>query len=227
MKRWIKSTIQLANIIDFQSLEIESIAVVDDAITYSPRSDYVYASESVDLSTLTRDQLLELPKRMRENIHDVNILRKLHKDELTFQQQREVTQSNMDKFQSNSKDVELMLDKLKNCASIYVLPSKKNTDFRKMVWDNGGVVRDDDIRAIINSLSYSDYKYSTLSYLDIDWNALLMVFSYEGEYSFRSRNDAETAVTVDSLNIYIKIDVDNETDKGYVAISFHISDNFE
>ena len=79
---------------------------------------------------------------------------------------------------------------------------------------------------IINDLSYSNgYKYSKLSYADQNWNALLLIFTYQGSYTFQPLKSNDEPVTVDSLDVYIKIDVDTETDEGYAAISFHQSDN--
>lgn len=230
MKKMIRSNDELLQTtLDLDSLDIKSIAFVDDAVEYKPRNNYVYdiyATNDINYSALNREQLLALSKRDKDNIHDVDILRKLKFEELTLQQQRDVTQANKDYiFRITKSQFDTIINKLNKSAGIYIVPRKKNDDFRKMIQDLGGRVRDDDVLDIINRLSYDQgYKYSKLSYVDTNWNALLLIFKYDGSYTFQPRVKGESPITVDSLDVYIKIDVDNETDEGYAAISFHQSD---
>lgn len=215
--------------LDISALNIKSIVFVDDAEEYRPKNNYVYdvyATNRPDYSTMPRERLLSLKKNERENIHDIDALRKLKFDELTLQQQRDVTQANKEyTFRITKSEFDAIIKKINDCAGIYIIPRKKNDDFRQFIKDRGGRIRDDDVFAIVNSLDYSTgYQYSKLSYSDKNWNALLLVFRYRGSYTFQPLKANDEPVTVDSLDVYIKIDVDNETDEGYAAISFHQND---
>lgn len=206
-------------------VEIKSIVVVDDAFSYCPRNNYISGAKSVGTrvpySSMTREQLLALPKREFERIHDVNALRKLEYTDLTPQQQRDVTQANKDHFLSSKKEVNSVLEKLQNCVAIHIMPYPKNNDFRNEIKELGGRVTDQDAYEIVGELTDEDYSSSTLSYLDYNWNALLMIFEFKGEHTFPSLTKGGDPVTVSDLDVYIKIDVDNETGDGYAAISFH------
>ena len=83
--------------------EIECIVLVDDAMQMSPRRDIVFAAkkeyhDKYFYMGLTRNQLLQLPKREFESLKDVEILRKLNKEDLTPDQARILYQANRDKF---------------------------------------------------------------------------------------------------------------------------------
>ena len=115
MKRVIKyetNTTQL----DIFSLDIKSIVFVDDAEAYRPKNNYVYdvyASHNTNYSALSREQLLQLDEKERSKIHDIDALRNLHFDELTIQQQREVTQANMDyTFRLTKSEFDAIIKKL-------------------------------------------------------------------------------------------------------------------
>lgn len=218
MKKLIKSN---ADSFEFNLNKIISIAVVDDVMSYHPRDYEIFASKQIDYSTLTHEQLLQLPKRERENIHDINILRKLDKNELTFMQQREVTLANQENFQSSIKEIRNFLNKLEDCPSIYVIPTSKNNSFRETIWEMGGKLTDEDVRTIISQLKVKDYSHSTYSYLDHNWNCVLMVFEYSGEYIFSPRHKGDDPIRAESLDLYIKIDTETTRGNGYVALSFH------
>lgn len=231
MKRLIKCNTEFTQL-DIFNLDIKSIVFVDDAEAYRPKNNYVYdvyASHNTNYSALSREQLLQLDEKERSNIHDIDALRKLHFDELTIQQQRDITQANMDyTFRLTRSEFDAIIKKLNDSAGIYIVPRTKNDDFRQFIKNRGGKITGDDVLNIINNLNYSQgYKYSKLSYADQNWNALLLIFTYQGSYMFQPLKPNDEPVTVDSLDVYIKIDVDNETDEGYAAISFHQSDNID
>ena len=48
-----------------------------------------------------------------------------------------------------------------------------------------------------------------------------MVFEYNGNYTFDPLEDDKQPVTLEAMDIYIKIDIDNEFNEGYAAMSFH------
>lgn len=219
MKRYVKNSTAYFDGIEIDS--IISIVLVGDIDSYNPRDFAIYAATKLDYSTLTREQLLQLDKKTLESIHDVRILRKLNRNELTPQQQYEVSQANKENFNSSIKDVKNVLAKLKECPSFHVWQTVKNNAFAKQIWDLGGRMRDDDAYNIIHDLHVSDYCHSTLSYVDSNWNSLLMVFEYNHPYTFSSRERDGEPVTVDKLDVYIKIDVNNEEKEGYAAMSFH------
>ena len=47
------------------------------------------------------------------------------------------------------------------------------------------------------------------------------MFEYNKPYTFSPKNKDSDPVTVNGLNIYIKIDVDTESEEGYAVMSFH------
>ena len=218
MKRWIHASNEL---LDLGFDKIVSLVLTDDFNSYNPRDSRVYAAKQLDYSTLTREQLLQLPKRELESIHDVNILRKLNRSELSIQQQIEVSKSNQENFIVPIKKVKEVLQMLKDCSSVHIWDTEKNQTFFDEIWNMGGKVTDEDARNIASSLHVSDYCYSTYSYLDVNWNNLLMVFSYDRSYTFKSRNDSHNSVTIQAMDLYLKIDIDRETRLGYAVMSFH------
>lgn len=227
MKRWIHAKQDAINTqdidIDFFLDKITYIVIVDDAISYDPGEAYVTASEilgSKDYSDMGREELLNLPKREFERIRNPEILRKLQRSDLTPMQQVVLWQANKENFTSSKHDVKLILDKLKDCEAIYIMPTAKNEVFRSWIQSQGGNLTPRDAQNIVSKLGIKDYSHSTYSYMPQNWNSLLMVFNYRGEYTFEGYKDS-TPVTISDLNIYIKIDVDIETGDGYVAMSFH------
>ena len=222
MKRMITSSIE-SNYISISDINIVSVVLTDDIEDYNPRDRSIYSASKtkIDYSTLTRDQLLGLPERTLQNIHDVRILRKLNRDELTLQQQREVAIANQENFESELKEVKAGLAKLKACHKVYIWDTEKNNTFIDTVYKMGGEVTDKDALNIIHNLHVKDYSYSTYSYIDKNWNSLLMIFEYNNPYTFGPAEDEGEPVQVDNLDIYIKIDVDKETRRGYAAMSFH------
>lgn len=218
MKKWLHDTVPQIHI-----EKILSLVLVGDAEHYEPRDEYISASKKPfdkDYTSLSREQLLQLSKKELERVHDVNVLRKLRSDELTILQRREVTQANLGKFQSSKSEVANVLEKLRSQKTVFVWPTSKNQTFLTELQEKGCDATPRDVRNIIAKLNVSDYKYSTLSYLDTNWNALLMVFRFDDTYTFNSY-EGDGTVTVDNLEIYIKIDVETETGNGYAAMSFH------
>lgn len=227
MKRWIHAKEEFNQaIVNLAGIDVVSVVFVSDASEYRPGEEYVTASSKkpeVKYSSMTREQLLQLPKKERERIHDIDALRKLKLDELTIQQRRDVTQANMqDKFKTSEKEVNKFLDVLRKENKIFMFPIQKNRDFVADVASKGGDVTERDVANIVHTLTYKDnYKHSKYSYLDWNWNALLLVFHFDGEYTFPPLKEGDDPVTVEALKIYIKIDVETNNGKGYVALSFH------
>lgn len=219
MKRYIHSAEEAITSLEID--EIVSIVFVDDVEDYNPREEVALASKGVNYNNLTREQLLQLPKKELERIHDVEVLRKLKRDELTLNQYMELSNANKENFVDTIKKVKEILFKLKSKNKVFITWSQKNQSFADKLAEMGADITDVDARNILRQLHVKDYSYSTLSYLDRNWNALLMVFEYKGTYTFKSVEEGGHDVTVDSLNVYIKIDVDNETKKGYAVMSFH------
>ena len=221
MKRMITFSENLD--ISISDIDIVSLILVDDLDSYNPRDHRVYAATSgkLDYSSLTREQLLQLPPYELQNIHDVRILRKLRKEDLTFQQKNEVMQANEENFESKIKDVKAALAKIKKCNKVYVWDTEKNQTFMDSIYKMGGQVTDRDAMNIVRNLHVKDYSYSTRSYLDINWDSLLMIFEYDGSYVFEPSDADGQPVEVNNLNIFIKIDVDKESRRGYAAMSFH------
>lgn len=227
MKKYIKSSSELKFMIDIDNLKIQSIVIVDDATEYDPKRDYVSASEyykGLDVTKMNHDELMELPPKVRGNIKDIPTLRKLKYDELTVQQKHDVTNSN--KYYDvpmTTAEKKKLLQKVQSCTYIYIKPRKKNNDFRKMLLDHGARLNDDCAKDIIDSLTYRDCKAVRYSYDEDNWNAVLMIFECSGSFKFPSATKGEGPIIISDLELYIKIDVDNESDDGYVAISFHES----
>ena len=227
MKKYIKSSSEFEFVIDIDNLKIQSIVIVDDATEYDPKRDYVSASEyykGLDITKMNHDELMGLPSTVRENIKDIPTLRKLKFDELTIQQKHDVTNAN--KYYDvpmTTAEKKKLLQKVQDCASIYIKPRKKNNDFRKMLLDRGARLNDDCAKSIIDTLTYRDCKVVRYSYDEENWNAILMIFERNGPFEFPSATKGGEPVIISDLELYIKIDVDNESDYGYVAISFHES----
>ena len=210
--------------IDIDVLNIVSLIFVSNALEYDPRSAYVSASvkgTKLPYTSLDYDELMQLSSKERAKIHDINVLRKLKLNDLTIQQRREVTQSNMKNFLDSPSKVKEVLDKVKERRRVFMFAIQKNLDFADEIESMGGEVTGKDVTNIVSQLTVRDYCYSTLSYLDWNWNSLLMVFEFKGEYTFPPIEQDGKSVTVTDLDIYIKIDVDTDTGKGYAALSFH------
>ena len=174
---------------------------------------------------MTREELLQLPRKEFERIHDVRILRKMNREDLTIQQQRDVIQDGSRNFKSSVSQVKGVLTKLRNCPSLYVWHTTKNNEFTQEIWNLGGRLRDDDVENIVRDLTVRDYSYSTYSYIEGTWNELLMVFEYRKPYTFRAKDKESSPVIVEAMDVYIKIDVDSETGDGYAVMSFHRPEN--
>jgi len=216
------SSSTLNNILD----EIECIVLVDDAMQMSPRRSLVFASENkyhdkYFYMGLTHEQLLQLPKREFKNLKDLEILRKLNKEDLTPDQLRILYQANKDNFLSSRKEVRAALDKIQACKYVNIYPFRKNISFANEIAEKGGQVTSKDVKAIIDSLQLEDYSYSTYSILDDDWNSLLMVFEYAGDYTFQPNDENGEPVTIAQMDIYIKVDIDSVSKTGYGVLSFH------
>jgi len=224
MKKWIHGS-EGSDSLDFDQLveRIVSLTLVDDADANYAKHLHVFASESKNLQYqgFTREQLLQLPESELASIHDITLLRKLSKDKLTPKQQIEVHQANADNFVCKISDVKSMLKKLKSCHSFHILDTEKNQTFFDKIWNLGGEVTDRDAKNIINQLHVKDYSYSTYSYLDQNWNSLLAVFEFTGQYTFSAQDGNSEGVTISSMDVYIKIDIDKETRLGYAIMSFH------
>lgn len=226
MKKWIHE-IEASErnlITGVQINKIESVVLVDDVSileNYNPR-DYAVYGATLNYNEMTTAQLLQLSPKEIEKISDIRTLRKLPKEVLSVPQQIRVAQDNAKNFENKISEVKNILAKLKDCHAFYISPTKKNGTFADELHKLGCVLRDEDAADIIDQLHVKDYSYSTLSYLDINWNALLMVFEYKGDHTFQpARKSNADPVTVTGMDIYIKIDVDNETENGYAAMSFH------
>lgn len=218
MKKYIHSA---SDIVDVEIDEIVSIVFVDDVNNYSPREDVVLASNGVNYNTFTREQLLQLDPKVLSRINDIEVLRELKKEELTPIQYMELRNANEENFTSTIKKVKEVLSKLKKKNKVFIGWSSKNESFANEIAELGSELTDKDAKNIIRSLNVKDYSYSTYSYLDRNWNALLMVFEYNQPYTFKAADESDQDVTVESMNVYIKIDVETETRKGYAVMSFH------
>ena len=212
--------------IDLTTLEILSLTVTDDIDDYLPRFRDVYAGKGIDYTKLNHDQLMDLPKRTREHLRDIAILRKLDYTELTDMQRMIVKQANETEVVSLTiSQVREALQKLKECHRYYIWGTDKNETFADQIYAKGGEVTAKDARKIMHSLHVSDYSYAKYSYVSEDWNSLLMIFGYSGDYTFEA-NEEENGqpVTVSGLKLYIKIDMDKETNRGRGVLSFHAPD---
>ncbi len=227
MKRYIRTS-EFADIgLDIDALNIVSIIVVDDVSEYHPIREYITAGEyykGKDITKMDHDELMTLPDDVRKNIKDVSTLRKFSYDELFPMQQFIVYHANeMEEINLTTAEKKKLLQKVQDCEFIYVQPSDKNNDFKRMLLDRGAKLTDEYAKEIIDTLTYRDCtsaKYST----DVkNWNAVLMIFKISGSFTFPPRKKNGTPVTIDSLKLYIKIDVDHEKNNGYVAVSFHES----
>ena len=224
MKRLIYNS-ESNNSFNWNLDNIVSITLEDDAESSYPRNSYIFNATKLNYSSLTREQLLQLPKKELERIHDINALRKLNKDELTVQQYIEVRQANdADSFDPGTAKIREVLTKLKQCDNFYISPTKKNNSFRQKLKELGGRITDEDVESIIHGLHVSDFVKAKYSYLDESWNSLLLIFGYHKPYTFSPQKGKQTGVTIDDLEIYVKIDIDNETGDGYVVLSFHPSE---
>ena len=222
-----KSNPQSTSDIDINQLlgVIKSVVFVDDVDNYQPKDNHVYGASrfNSNIGDMSRQELLQLPKKQLESITDVNILRKLHFNDLTFNQQRMLTLANDTNFISNLSDVKNFLIKLKQCRIFRVWDTDKNNSFADMLYNQGALVQDSDVKNIVQRLHVKDYSYSTYSYIEANWNALLVVFEYSEPYTFEAVDPDSNpdGVTIDNFDVYIKIDINNKTHEGYGVISFH------
>lgn len=224
MKKWVHASDEFLSSNEvsemLSNLDIKSIIVVDDAREYNPRDYQIYASD-FNYNNFTADELRQLDPKDLAKIHDVRVLRKLNKDELTPMQQIEVFKANEQKVNDITiKQIKEALAKIRDCGNIYIRQSVKNDAFRDKILKLGGRVTDQDAYEIVSELRVKDYTESMLSHLDDHWNSLLMVFEYNGDHVFPAKNLKGNPVEVKGLDIYIKIDVDNDNN-GYTAVSFH------
>lgn len=226
MKRYIYSTSN--EDFTFRLDEVESMILVADASEFNPKN-FV---ESISITSakklrknyqsMTRADLLSLPEKELASIKDVTVLRKLKFEDLNPAQKVLVGQANRgysDKLTKNK--VKSVLDELKKCNTFFIWPTNKNRSFMKEIEDLGGVVDSSDVRKIVHSLNVEDFTDSTLSYLDTNWNSVLMIFEYNDDYTFKSIDENEEGITVEGLQIYIKLDVNNKDKNGIGAVSFH------
>lgn len=228
MKKWVHAKQDL-NLIQIHIDRIESITVVDNAANYSPKDFKASISitsakaASRDYASMSHDELMQLSKKERESIHNVEILRKLNKNELSPQQQRELYQANSEHFYDMKiKDIKAILQKLKECKKFYLWGTDKNDSFIDEIQELGGDVTAKDIKNIIHNLHVRNFSSYTYSYLDVNWNSLLIVFRYYGDYTFKGDPEEDTTdVEVADLELYIKIDIDKVTNRGIGVMSFH------
>lgn len=227
MKRYIHAAEVDNSILDL--LNITSITLVDNAFDFEPRNHEASISITSaknlrkDYSNMTREQLLtELTKKELARIEDITILRKLKKDELTPAQQILVGKAN-EKYsdESSPKEIQKVLDKLKQCKSFFIWGTTKNKSFYHEIEELGGQVDNSDLKRIVKKLEVNDFTEFTLSYLDANWNSLLMIAEYRGEYTFKADDESGQDVTIKELDLYIKIDISDIDGKGVGAMSFH------
>lgn len=211
----------------FEIDQVVSVILVDDIEDFNPRDIVnrdILSSKRYKLNyrDLTREQLLELSKSERDRISDVDVLRKFKPDELNPAQKVKVGQANRAKITDIPKSkIEAILSKLKQCHRFHVEGTDKNGTFVDELYNKGGVVQDKDARNVIKMLEVSDYKYGTRSTWDKNWSSLLLVFRFKGSYVFDPIEEGGQPVTEDHLDLYIKIDVERQTKKGYCVMSFH------
>lgn len=227
MKRWIHAKEEM-NYLPIIIDRIDSITIVDNAMNYSPKDHKASISitsakhASKDYASMSHEELLQLSKRERESIRNVEVLRKLDKAELSPQQRRELYQANSENFDVKINQLKQILTKLKECNKFYLWGTDKNDSFIDEIQSLGGDVTSKDAKNIIRQLHIKDFSYGTYSYLDTNWNSLLIVFEYKGDYTFKGDPEEHTKdVTVTDLDLYIKIDVDTVTNRGIGVMSFH------
>lgn len=230
MKRYVHAVDIDDTILDL--IKVTSITLVDNAFDFEPRNHEASISVTSakklkkDYSNMTREQLLnELTEKELANIKDVTVLRKLKKDELTLDQQILVGQAN-EKYsdKSSPREIQKVLDKLKQCKSFFIWGTTKNKSFYHEIEELGGQVDNSDLKKIIKMLEVKDFTEFTLSYLDTNWNSLLMVAEYRGEYTFKADDEDGQDVTIKNLDLYIKIDINGLDGEGVGAMSFHHPD---
>ncbi len=205
---------------------VECLMLVNDALQESPRRSLVFAAkkeyhDKYFYMGLTRNQLLQLPKRELESLKDVEILRKLNKGDLTPDQARILYQANRDKFITKKPQVIDALNKIQACEHVRMNMFPNTLDFYNQIIKRGGQVTDSDVKTIVDTLTLENYYRSTFSTLDKNWNSLLMIFGYEGMYTFPPKEDNGNSVTISHLDLYIKIDIDSISGSGYGVMSFH------
>lgn len=227
MKRYIhsKTTEQL----NMNLLEVTSITLVADASDFSPRnfvnSISITSAKQLrkDYHSMEREDLIaELTKDQLAAIRDIEVLRKLDLEDLTLAQRVLVGQANREYSDKLSRTkVRAVLDKLKKCEIFFIWPTAKNRSFLQEIKELGGQVELSDVRNIVHSLSIEDFTDSTLSYLDTNWNSVLIIFEYKGDYTFKAIKEGGQDVTVAGLELYIKLDIDEKDGEGIGAVSFH------
>jgi len=226
MKKWVHAS-QNENLA--LNLErITSITLVDNAFDFDPRNHQrsisIESAKQIrnDYSSMTREQLLSLPKKELDAIKDVTVLRKLKVTELNPAQKVLVGRANFEyRYEASPEEVKKILQKIKECKTYFIWGSRKNESFAREVEELDGEVDNSDLRKIVRQLDADDFTEFRLSYLDINWNSLLMVLEYRGSYTFKALEEDGEPVTVTDLDLYIKIDVDNIDGQGVGAMSFH------
>ena len=228
MKKWIHAEDDLnSEVLDNLVIDqIVSITLVDDINDFFPRDRVIFANDRdaqlLNPRDLTHDQLIQIPQSERDKIDDIEILRKFKFSELNPAQKVRVGRANRTKLESlPDKQVKDVLKKLKECHLFYVDGTDKNKTFAEELYNKGGAMQDKDARNIIHRLELSDYKYGTRSDLAKNWSDLLLVFRFKGSYTFDPVEEGGQPVTEDHLDLYIKIDVDKRTYRGYCVMSFH------
>lgn len=226
MKRYIYS--RTTPNLKFYLTEITSMVLVPNAFEFNPRdhinSISITSAKQIrkDYAAMSREQLLKLPKKELASISNIDVLRKLKVDELTLAQKVLVGQANRDYRDIGTKSkVKKTVEKLKECKSFFMWPTKKNEDFVKEVNKLGGEVDNSDVRKIVHSLKPEDFTEFRISYLDASWNSAMAVFEYKGDYTFDNLDEDKPGVEVKDLDLYIKIDYNTETGQGMGSVSFH------
>lgn len=226
MKRYLHTNVNSE--FKFYLTDIASITLVENAFDFNPR-DHVYSVSVTsakklrkDYTVMSKEQLLALPKKELAAINNINVLRKLDVTDLTPAQKVLVGQANKDYRDIGTKNkVKKVLEKLKECKAFFIWPSKKNRSFIAEVRDLGGEVENSDVRKIIHSLKPEDFTEFRISYLDQNWNSIMAVFEYRGDYTFKAIDTDGYDVQVKDLDLYLKIDFDTEDGQGIGAVSFH------
>lgn len=226
MKRLIYS--KTSKEFELHLTKITSLILVDNAFEFNPRnhanSISIDSAKKLrkDYSKMTREQLLELPKKELASIRDITVLRKLKLEDLDLAQKLLVAQAN-EKYSDVSTRIKVqeVLDRLKECKSFFIWRTAKNLSFVNEIENLGGQVENSDLRKIVHSLKVEDFTEYTLSYLDDNWNSLLMVAEYNGDYTFKAIDEDGEDVTVKGLDLYIKLDINELNGESIGAMSFH------
>lgn len=198
----------------------EIIRKIKYFVYMGPGSVTIYSStgmteeEEADVNfymSLPDEMFKEASAERLQQIKDVNVIdRMVHlcKEKLSQEQKDIIEIEYRKKYVIGLQDVQNLLDKFKQCNNIYYVGYAKTKEF---IYEYK--LSDQDLLDIVHSLTVKDYKNNTKNIVYPYLGNVLMVFN--------KRNVIMPNGESTSIDIYIKLDVDESTNDTVALLSIH------